>query len=132
LQNGGIEIKSVPTETINGRPRVKYTIGTQKMYSVLVSKQGFEVREYSTNLDLQSLERLTGAEGEDVEMINNEFVDRSLVILANKNSTGQPSFLTKTGKELRGLLVIVTLNLHNHFFLLGATQVKSLVSQLLR
>jgi hypothetical protein len=26
LQNGGIEIKSVPTETINCRPRVKYTI----------------------------------------------------------------------------------------------------------
>jgi len=26
LQNGGIEIKSLPTETINSRPRVKYTI----------------------------------------------------------------------------------------------------------
>jgi hypothetical protein len=75
---------------------------------------------------------LTGAEDEDVEIIENEFVDKSLVILANKNSTGQPSFLTKTGKELRGLLVIVALNLHNHFFLLGAKQVKSLVNQLLR
>jgi hypothetical protein len=75
---------------------------------------------------------LRGAEGEDVEIIENEFVDRSLVILANKNSTGQPSFLTKTGQELRGLLVIVGLNLHKHFFLLSATQVKSLVNQLLR
>jgi hypothetical protein len=53
LQNGGIEIKSVPTETINGRPRVKYTLETPKMYYVLVSEQGLEVRQYSKNLDLQ-------------------------------------------------------------------------------
>lgn len=71
LQNGGIEIKSVPTETINGRRRVKYTIETLKMYYVLVSEQGFEVRQSSKKLDLQLSERLIGAEGEDVEMIEN-------------------------------------------------------------
>ncbi|MEG4959850.1 MULTISPECIES: hypothetical protein [unclassified Microcoleus] len=136
LQNGGIEIKSVPTETINGRPRVKYTIDTSMLYYVLVSDQGLEVR-FSKNQVLPDIQRLLGLDIQVekkafLEITGHQFIDKSLVILSNAGAEGEVNFVTKNGQELRGLLVILGMDTNEKFFLISATQVKSVIPQLLR
>jgi hypothetical protein len=42
------------------------------LYYVLVSEGGLEVRKVSKDLDLDSIDKLTGTEGEAVERIENE------------------------------------------------------------
>jgi len=135
LQNGGIEIKSVPTETINGRPRVKYTIDTPMLYYVLVSDQGLEVR-FSKNQVLPDIQRLLGLdiqveEKAFLEITEHPFIDKSLVILSNAGAEGEVNFVAKNGQELRGLLVILGIDANEKFFLISATQVKSIIPQLL-
>src|SRR6476469_982955 len=135
LQHGGIEIKSVPTETINGRPRVKYTIDTPMLYYVLVSDQGLEVR-FSKNQVLPDIQRLLGLdiqveEKAFLEITEHPFIDKSLVILSNAGAEGEVNFVAKNGQELRGLLVILGIDANEKFFLISATQVKSIIPQLL-
>ncbi|MEG4857044.1 hypothetical protein QUB75_04965 [Microcoleus sp. K1-B6] len=136
LQNGGIEIKSVPTETINGRPRVKYTIDTSMLYYVLVSDQGLEVR-FSKNEVLPDIQKLLGLdiqveEKAFLEITGHQFIDKSLAILSNAGAEGEVNFVTNNGQELRGLLVILGIDANEKFFLISATQVKSVIPQLLR
>ncbi|MEG4248687.1 hypothetical protein [Microcoleus sp. Pol10D4] len=135
LQNGGIEIKSVPTETINGRPRVKYTIEEDMLYYVLVSDQGLEIR-FSKNQSLPKIEGLLGLDIEVkdkafLEITEHQFIDKSLVILSNAGAEGEVNFVTKNGQELRGLLLILGIDTNEKFFLISATQVKSIIPQLL-
>ncbi|MEG4838416.1 hypothetical protein [Microcoleus sp. B9-D4] len=135
LQNGGIEIKSVPTETINGRPRVKYTIDTPMLYYILVSEQGLDIR-FSKNQLLPNIRELLdlNIEVQDkafLEITEHQFIDKSLVILSNAGAEGEVNFVTKNGQELRGLLVILGIDANERFFLISATQVKSIIPQLL-
>jgi hypothetical protein len=136
LQNGRISIKSIPTETINGRPRVKYTIDTPMLYYVLVSDQGLEVR-FSKNQVLPDIQGLLDLnievkEKAFLEITGHQFLDKSLVILTNAGAEGQVNFVTKKGQELRGLLLILGRDTNEKFFLISATQVKSVIPQLLR
>ncbi|MEG5063055.1 hypothetical protein QUB33_05465 [Microcoleus sp. B3-A4] len=129
LQTGEVEIEAVPTETAGGRPKVKYTIGKDSYtYYILVSPRGFDIRK-SSQFRLNILE-LIGTHVADVDRIDNEFIDRSAVIFANKNSNDNLSYLTKTGKELRGLFVILSLINADDLVALNSTQVRSIVSQL--
>ncbi|MEG4596042.1 hypothetical protein QUB00_30150 [Microcoleus sp. F8_C2] len=136
LQNGGIEIKSIPTEPITGRPRVKYTIEEDMLYYVLVSDLGLEIR-FSTNQFLPKIEGLLGLdiEGKEkalLEITEHQFLDKNLVILSNAGANGKVNFVTKKGQELRGLLLILGIDTNEKFFLISATQVKSVNPQLLR
>lgn len=53
------------------------------------------------------------------------------MIFSNKHSTGNLSYVTKTGKELRGLFVILSMNSANDLACLNSAQVKSIISQLI-
>lgn len=130
LPNGGVDIKSVPTETVSGRPKVKYSIDNDTYtYYILVSPTGFDIHK-SSRFKL-NLPELIGTHATDIERIENEFIDRSAVIFANKNSNDNLSYVTKTGKELRGLFVILSMIDADNLACLNSTQVRSIVSQLL-
>lgn len=129
LQNGGVDIKSVPTETVTGRPKVKYTIDNDTYtYYILVSPTGFDIRK-SSRFKL-NLSELIGTHATNVEQIENEFIDRSAVIFANKNSNDNLSYITKTGIELRGLFVILFMIDTDNLACLNSTQLRSIVGQL--
>ncbi|MEG5036227.1 hypothetical protein [Microcoleus sp. AT3-D2] len=136
LQNGGVDIKSVPTETVTGRPKVKYSILSEGCangndtytYYILVSPTGFDIRK-SSRFKL-NLSELIGTHATNVEQIENEFIDRSAVIFANKNSNDNLSYITKTGIELRGLFVILSMIDADNLACLNSTQVRSIVGQL--
>jgi len=123
LQNGGIDIKSIPTETVGDRPKVRYTIDNDTYtYYIWVSPTGFEIQK-APRLRLDFAEVLGT---NNVERIENEFIDRNLVIVADKNSNSNVSYITKTGKELRGLFVILSVD----DAWLNSIQVKSIIDQL--
>ncbi|MEG4210364.1 hypothetical protein [Microcoleus sp. S13_B4] len=136
LQNGQVSIKSVPTETVNGRPRVKYTIDTPMLYYVLVSDQGLEVK-FSKNPVLPDIQRLLGLDIEVeekafLEITGHQFLDKSLVILSNAGAEGEVNFVTKKGQELRGLLLILGLDTNEKFFLITSSQLTALIPQILK
>ena len=102
LQNGRVPIKSVPTEPLTGRPRVKYTSDTPMLYYVLVSDQGLEVR-FSKNQVLPDIQGLLDInievkEKAFLEITGHQFLDKSLVILSNASAEAQVNFVTKKGQ----------------------------------
>jgi len=136
LQNGRVPIKSIPTETLTGRPRVKYTIDTPMLYYVLVSEQGLEVR-FSRNQVLPDIQGLLDLnievkEKAFLEITGYQFLDKSLVILSNAGAEGQVNFVTKKGQELRGLLLILGLDTDEKFFLITSSQLTALIPQILK
>ncbi len=136
LQNGRVPIKSIPTETLTGRPRVKYTIDTPMLYYVLVSDQGLEIR-FSRNQVLPDIQGLLDLnievkEKAFLEITGHQFLDKSLVILSNAGAEGQVNFVTKKGQELRGLLLILGLDTDEKFFLITSSQLTALIPQLIK
>jgi F0F1-type ATP synthase beta subunit len=106
------------------------------LYYVLVSDQGLEVR-FSKNQVLPDIRELLGLDIEVkdkafLEITEHQFVDKSLVILSKDAADGEVNFVTKKGRELRGLLLILGMDTNEKFFLISATQVKSVIPQLLR
>lgn len=136
LQNGRVPIKSIPTETLTGRPRVKYTIDTPMLYYVLVSDQGLEVR-FSRNQVLPDIQGLLDInievkEKAFLEITGHQFLDKSLVILSKAGAEGQVNFVTKKGQELRGLLLILGLDTDEKFFLITSSRLTALIPQILK
>lgn len=130
LQQGGIDIKSVSRETATGKPEVRYSINNDTYtYYILVSSTGFDIRKSSQSRI--NLAELIGTNIASVERIEHEFIDRTAVIFANKNSNDKLSYVTKTGKELHGFCLILSRTAGNNLACLTSTQVKSIVSQLI-
>ncbi|MEG4166529.1 MULTISPECIES: hypothetical protein [unclassified Microcoleus] len=133
LKQGGIDIKSVAKQTATGKTEVRYLIDNDTYtYYILVSPTGFDIRKSSqSRINLAELMGTNiGTVGIIVQRIEDEFIDRTAVIFANKNSKDKLSYVTKTGKELYGFCLIVSRTAGNNLACLTSTQVRSLVSQL--